>query len=228
MNPGGELSRCSQWDTFWPLTPGLFLLPPHETIWRVNEQPSYLVPTPKFFIPAQVEMLNASSSALLTDTSFFFCVTVQQKTQRNCLLPPCSSSLALGPLGSPGTIMPFFQAIAKPNLPHKLIGPHLKSEGDGVKEKTRERATEGEGQRRNNNKPTDQTEKHSYTTLWDHFWIRRVLLRSIQVSLGNVCRKKQIWWHSHWHINCIVCLLGGTDWCFSWEGAAASTVWGGE
>lgn len=31
--------------------------------------------------------------------------------------------------------MPFFQAIAKPNLPHKLIGPHLKSEGDGVKEK---------------------------------------------------------------------------------------------
>lgn len=27
--------------------------------------------------------------------------------------------------------MPFFQAIAKPNLPHKLIGLHLKSDGDG-------------------------------------------------------------------------------------------------
>lgn len=34
--------------------------------------------------------------------------------------------------------MPLFQAIAKPNLPHKLIGQHLKSEGDRVKEKTKE------------------------------------------------------------------------------------------
>lgn len=34
--------------------------------------------------------------------------------------------------------MPFFQAIAKPNLPHKLIGQHLKREGDEVKEKTKE------------------------------------------------------------------------------------------
>lgn len=35
--------------------------------------------------------------------------------------------------------------IAKPNLPHKLNGLHLKGEEDGVKEKTGERATEGEG-----------------------------------------------------------------------------------
>lgn len=75
------------------------------------------------------------------------------------------SSLALCPLGSQGTIMPFFQAIAKPNLPHKLIGLHLKSEGDGVKEKTRQNNREREGKRQNNNKPTEQTEKRSYTIL---------------------------------------------------------------
>lgn len=39
--------------------------------------------------------------------------------------------------------MPFFQAIAKPNLPHKLIGPHLKSEGgQGEGENEREQHRE--------------------------------------------------------------------------------------
>ncbi len=110
--------------------------------WKVcpfNEQSSYLMqmPTPKF---SSLPRWRSYASNLLN--LFCFALPFSKKTQRICLLPPCSPSLALCPLGSPGTIMPFFQAIAKPNLPHKLIGLHLKSEGDGVKEKTRQSDTE--------------------------------------------------------------------------------------
>lgn len=126
----------------------------------------------KVYVPAQVETLNASSShfpPLKLPSFFCFCISAGQKTQRNCLLPPCSSSFALCPLGSQGTIIPFFQAIAKPNLPHKLIGQHLKREGGGGEGENKREQKRIEGQRQNNNKATDQMVEGGYTVLEDHF-----------------------------------------------------------
>lgn len=85
------------------------------------------------------------------------------------MLPPCSSSFALCPLGSQGTITPFFQAIAKPNLPHKLIGQHLKRKGDGVEGENKREQQRIEAQRQNNDKATDQIVEGGYTVLEDNF-----------------------------------------------------------
>lgn len=49
-----------------------------------------------------------------------FCISVGSRTEM-WLFVVCLS-LSLRHRGSPGTIMPLFQAIARPNLPHKLSG----------------------------------------------------------------------------------------------------------
>lgn len=98
----------------------------------------------------------------------------------------------------------FFQAIAKLNLPHKLIGQQLQSEGDGLKEKTKESNRKREGQRQTTRKATEQMKNSAtastkiiFKLCWGYFF-----------SLNN--------------------MFGGLDWHFSWEGAAVFTVWGGE
>lgn len=69
--------------------------PTRETIHRGKGRPSYLVRIahPEVFIPAQVEMLNASSLSSHPPTLPFSALLFSKETQRNCLLPPCSSSL---------------------------------------------------------------------------------------------------------------------------------------
>lgn len=131
MNSRGE---TSQPHTF--VTTGLFLL--HisvrlmkQTIYQANEQPSNFMPmlSPKFLPASPLPRWRCWTLAapLSSSDAPFLCITLTQKAHRNCLLPPWASTLAFCPLGSQGTIMPLFQAIAKPNLPHKLNGLHLKS-----------------------------------------------------------------------------------------------------
>lgn len=76
------------------------------------------------------------------------------------VLPPCSSSFALCPLRSLGTIMSF-QARAKLNLPHKLIAQHFK----GVRVCVLGLGVGGQRQevKDNNNKAANQTELCSHT-----------------------------------------------------------------
>lgn len=97
---------------------------------------------------------------------FLSTLQFSRKTQRKCLLPLCSPpllhSVLLANRGQLCQPLFFFQAIAKLNLPHKLIGQQLQSEGDGLKEKTKESNRKREGQRQTTRKATEQT-KNSAT-----------------------------------------------------------------
>lgn len=93
---------------------------------------------------------------------FLSTLQFSRKTQRKCLLPLCSPpllhSVLLANRGQLCQPLFFFQAIAKLNLPHKLIGQQLQSEGDGLKEKTKEQQKERRP-KTNNTKATEQTKK---------------------------------------------------------------------
>lgn len=124
--------------------------------------------------------------------TLLFCITVKQNTHtQELFVASLLFVLSLCPLGSPGTIMPLFQAIAKPNLPHKLYGLHLKGEGIGWRRKReREQQREKAKDKPMTVKTNLQTKQRNTATQSSKLlsvWICLVPPNNMQVSPGNIC-----------------------------------------